>query len=56
MTKEELTQYMTENPDFAAYVERFCRGKDITVEQALEMKGVENVALSYRGELKGWTE
>lgn len=56
MTNEELRRYMTENPDFAEYVERFCAAKDIPVDRVLEMKVVENVALSYQGELRGWTE
>lgn len=56
MTKEELSQYMTENPDFSKYVSEFCRAKHITVDKALEMKIIENVALNYEGRLEGWTE
>ena len=56
MTKEELAQYMTDNPDFSRYISEFCRAKHITVDKAFEMKIVENVALSYQNRLKGWTE
>ena len=56
MTKEELHKYYNENPDFERYVTEFCRAKDIPVDRVLEMKVVENVALSYQGKLKGWTE
>ena len=57
MTNEELRRYMIENPDFAAYVERFCRAMQVTVEKALKLKAIEDVALYYRGRLKvGETE
>lgn len=56
MTENELKQYMKENPDFERYVIEFCRAKDITVDKALEMKVVENVALSYQERLKGQEE
>lgn len=57
MTKDELQAYMTENPDFSRYISEFCRNRHITVDAALELKIVENVALSYQGKLKvGETE
>ena len=57
MTKDELQAYMADNPDFRRYVSEFCRSKHITVDEALALKVVENVALSYQGRLKvGETE
>lgn len=50
MTKEELQAYMIENPDFSRYVSEFCRAKHITVDQALGLKVVENVAKHYMRE------
>lgn len=52
MTKEELKQYMTENPDFGEYVRRFCRCKDITEDQALDHRMMEIVADSYKSKDK----
>ena len=52
MGKDELREYMNENPDFNLYVSEFCRNRHITVDEALELKIVENVALSYQGRLK----
>ena len=52
MTNDELQAYLAENPDFRRYVSEFCRNRHITVDEALELKVVENVALSYQGRLK----
>ena len=52
MTKDELQAYMAENPDFSRYISEFCRNRHITVDEALELKIVENVALSYQDRLK----
>ena len=52
MTNDELQAYLAENPDFRRYISEFCRNRHITVDEALELKVVENVALSYQGRLK----
>lgn len=57
MGKDELREYMNENSDFRRYVSKFCRNRHITIDTALALKVVENVALSYQGKLKiGETE
>lgn len=50
--KEWVKEYYNENPDFHRYVEEFRRAKHISMEEALELKVVENVALSYENKLK----
>ena len=54
MTYAELKQYYNENPDFKRYVDEFCKARGISLEVALTLKMVENVALHYQGRLKGW--
>lgn len=50
MNHDELIEFLEENKDFQEYVEKFCRAKKITVEQALTLKIVENVARHYMRE------
>lgn len=52
MTYKELKQFYTDNTDFHAYIDRFCRTGRYTVEEVLEKKVVEYVALQYMGRLR----
>ena len=47
MTNEEIKKFYNENPDFHAYIDRMCRTGRYTVDQALTLKIVENVAQYY---------
>lgn len=49
MTYEDLKELYAENEDFRMYIDRFCRCKNITPDQALYLKEIEIVARYYIG-------
>ena len=49
MTIEEIRELYATSEDFRTYVQLFCRTKRYTVEEALGLKIVEEVAMAYKG-------